>query len=132
MKKNTNVEAFVTGKSFPFLVMAGILLLLCVGCAHAPSRYGTPETAIIPLPNNENVDLKAEDVAKIMRRAGFSDQQIIDLGPDLRNQMADTGAAEVKMNDKVEAIFAVKGPYVHGSSRRTGSFVYDYTIGEIR
>jgi hypothetical protein len=60
-----------------------------------------------------------------MRRAGFSDQEILDLGPEIRNTLASTGAAMIRIGDKVKAIFAVDGKFLHVSTRARGSFIYD-------
>ena len=77
------------------------------------------------MPNRETVALDADDVVRIMRMAGFPDPQILDLGTDLRNELARSGAAQIRLDDKVEALFAVNGRYVYIASRLHGSFIYD-------
>jgi hypothetical protein len=58
-------------------------------------------------------------------RGGFSDQEILDLGPDVRNTLASSGAAMIRIGDKVEALFALDGNFLHVSTRTRGSFIYD-------
>ena len=110
-----------------FVRLASIAVLLVIsltGCTHI-------RQAVTPLPNRDVIALDADAVVRIMRRAGFSDEQILDLGTDLRNSLALTGAARVQIGKKTEAIFAVHAPYLHASSRQRGSFIYNVKTGEI-
>lgn len=80
---------------------------------------------IISLSNQDVAALDADDVVHVMRRAGFSDEQILALGTELRNALLYSGAVQVKLRDKVEAVFAVHGDYVFITTRLRGSFIYD-------
>jgi len=80
---------------------------------------------IIALSNQNVAALSADDIIQVMRRAGFSDQQILALGTQLRNAILYSGAAQAKLRDKVEAVFAVHGDYVFITTRLRGSFIYD-------
>ena len=80
---------------------------------------------MISLSNREIAALDADDIVRVMRRAGFSDDQVIDLGPDLRNMLASSGAAKIQVGNKVEAMFSVEGDSLYASSYRRGSFIYD-------
>ena len=93
-------------------------LLGVVGCAHTQAR-------VTPVSNRDVAALNAEDIVRVMLRAGFSDEQIIELGTDLRNELARAGAAQISVEDKVEGIFAVDSDFVYVSSRLVGSFIYD-------
>jgi hypothetical protein len=64
-----------------------------------------------------------------MRQAGFSDQQILELGTNLRNALLHSGAAHIRLKDTVEAVFAVHGDYVLIASRLRGTFIYDVNRG---
>lgn len=87
---------------------------------------------IIPLGNQDVVVLNADDVVQVMRRAGFSDQQVLELGTDLRSALLHAGAAQIKLRDKVEAVFAVHGDYVFITTRLRGSFIYDVKRGWVQ
>ncbi len=104
-------------------------LLVAVGPAGCA---GDPAGRVMALPNAQVTALTADDVVRVMQRAGFSDQQILDLGTDLRNCIASCGAAQIRVGDKTEAIFAVNGKYLHASSRRRGSFIYDLEKRQFR
>jgi hypothetical protein len=106
-----------------------VLLLACqsAGCA-AAEQHGQ----VAALGNQQAAALDADDVVRIMRRAGFNDQQILELGTDLRNALASTGAAQIRVGRSVEAIFAADEQTVCGSSRQRGPFVYDLKTGCFR
>lgn len=109
-------KAYLLGAlAMPFLVT----VLQLAGCAT------NPDAQVVVLNNQQVVALDADDVVRVMRRAGLSDRQILDLGTDLRNALASAGAAQIRVGKKIEAIFAVDRPYLHASSRRRGSFIYD-------
>ncbi len=100
------------------VIVTLLLVVLCVvGCTH--TRFD-----VIPLSNQDAVTLSADDIMQLMRQAGFSDEQILELGTDLRNGLALSGAAQLKLGDKVEAIFAVQGNRVYVTTRLRGSFIY--------
>lgn len=85
------------------------------GCiSHAPQVMG--------IPNQMAAALTADDVVPMMRRAGFTDEQILEYGPDLRNLLATSGAAQIRIGDKVEAIFAVDESRLNVSTRSHGNF----------
>jgi len=117
---------------FKFHILTCLLLCLCtVGCSQMDNSTGDSLAGkstgfkIIALSNQNVVALSANDVIEIMRRAGFSDEQILKLGTQIRNALLYSGAAQVKLRDKVEVVFAVHGDYVFITTRLRGSFIYD-------
>ena len=107
-----------------------LLLLLAagmVGCARSATGI-----QIVPLSNRNVLTLNADDIIQVMRRAGFSDRQILEYGPELRNGLAQSGAVQVRINNKVEAVFAVnqdQGDCVYISTRLRGNFIYNVGSG---
>ena len=97
------------------------------------------QAKVVSLSNRDVAPLTADDIVRIMWRAGFSDDQVLEVGTDLRNSLASTGAAKIMVGKKVdailtvgadrgkkvEAIFSVDSHYLHAASRRRGSFIYD-------
>ena len=98
--------------------LALLLLAVAAGCANTRAH-------VVVLSNREVIALDADDVVRVMRRAGLSDEQILDLGTELRNALASAGAVQIRAGRKVEVILAVDGHYVRGSCRQGGSFIYD-------
>lgn len=112
-----------------------VLLYLAFGATGCSSfrlpgfRSGRSEFEVVPLNNRDVATLSSDDIVRIMRRSGFSDDQILQLGTEVRNGLLLSGAVQVRKK-KVEAIFAVRGDYIYITTRLRGSFIYDLTIGE--
>ena len=85
---------------------------------------------ILPQPSREVADLNPDDVVRIMRRIGFTDDQIIELGTDMHDALFRSGAARVVYKEETEALLSVKGMQVYIGSRSRGSFVYDLGYGQ--
>jgi len=75
-------------------------------------------------------DLSSDDIVRIMRRIGFPDDLILELGTDLHRTLAQSGAARVLDKREVEAVLRVSGRYVYITSRTRGVFIYDLSTGE--
>lgn len=114
-----------------FIVSAG-LVALCVGvagCAHQQRLVGGE---VQPVPNNDLAALNADDIVLMMRRAGFSDDEILKYGPRVRNDIAVSGGSRVATHSIVAAIFAVHGENVYVSTQRAGTFRYNYRTQTFR
>lgn len=106
------------------LILLPLLALLGTsGCAS--SGAAGDRGKVVPVSNREVAALSAEDIVQVMLQAGFSDEQILELGTDLRNDLARSGAAQINVGEKVGAIFAVNGDHVYVSTHLRGSFLYD-------
>ncbi|MBN1456419.1 MAG: hypothetical protein JW912_01035, partial [Sedimentisphaerales bacterium] len=68
---------------------------------------------------------------QLMRHVGFSDEQIAKYGTNMRDSLLSSGAAQLEIGDKVEAIFAVNSNCVYVATRLRGSFIYDLQTGGI-
>ena len=109
------------------LTMLALLALGIGGCARSSTGI-----RVIPLSNRSVLALSPDDVVEVMRRAGFSDKQILEFGTDLRNGLAESGAVQIKIGKKVEAVFAInlsEGNCVYISTRLRGNFIYDVDSG---
>ena len=109
------------------LTLLALLALGIGGCSHSSTGI-----RVIPLSNRSVLALSPDDVVEIMRRAGFSDRQILEYGTDLRNGLAESGAVQIKIGKKVEAVFAInlsESNCVYISTRLRGNFIYDVDAG---
>lgn len=88
-----------------------LIFLGISGCSNSGFR-------VVPLHNHEVATLGVEDLVYIMMEAGFTDEQIHEFGPEIRDALASSGAAQVKLNGLVEATFTVDGGCVFVSSSR--------------
>jgi hypothetical protein len=109
------------------LVLLLLLTLGMIGC----SRRATG-IQIIPLSSSSVLTLGTDNLVEIMRRAGFSDEQILEYGPDVHDGLAQSGAVQVRVNNRVEAVFAInrdRGDCVYISTRVRGNFIYNVGSG---
>jgi len=109
------------------LTLLVLLALGAVGCARNSTGI-----RVVALSNRDVLALSPEDVVEVMRRSGFSDNQVLEYGTDLRNGLAESGAVQIKIGKKVEAVFAVNlndGDCVFISTRLRGNFIYNVDTG---
>jgi hypothetical protein len=102
-----------------------VLALAIVGCMSTRGIQVIP----VPLGSRGVLDLSADDVVEIMRAAGFSDTQIVEHGKQVHDALAESGAVQIKIGRKVEAIFAVNGNDIYISTRLRGYFIYNINTG---
>ena len=115
-------------------IATGLTLLLLLAAGMVGCTRSATGIQIVPLSNRNVLTLTADDVIQVMRRAGFSDQQILEYGPELRDGLAQSGAVQVRINKKVEAVFAVnqdQGDCVYISTRLRGNFIYNVSSGGV-
>lgn len=112
-----------------WLVLVSALIL--TGCAPSETAYNPAKLQIKPLSNQSTIRLEAEDIVNMMQLVGFSDEQILDLGATMRDGLLNSGAAQLEINNKVEAIFAVNKKLIYVATRSRGSFIYDVESGQI-
>lgn len=114
-------------KTSGIVIAAAMLAVLALSAAGCGSRHTGIQ--IMPIGNQDVLELSAADVVQIMRAAGFSDMQIYEHGTALREGIARSGAVQIQIDDTVEAIFAAKGDSVYISTRSRGHFIYNVNSG---
>ncbi len=115
------------GRMTTRLVLLLLLTLGIMGC----SRRATG-IQIIPLNSSSVLTLSPDNLVEIMRRAGFSDEQILEYGPDVHDGLAQSGAVQVRVNNRVEVVIAInrdRGDYVYISSASRGNSIYNVNSG---
>ncbi len=109
------------------VIVASLLLtLLAFGVVSCAAHRGLE---VVPLRNQNVLTLSSDDIVRVMRRAGFSDNQILEHGTDLHSALAHSGAAQIKIRRSLEAIFAINGDAVYISTRLRGNFIYNVKTG---
>ena len=107
-----------------------ILALGIAGCTTA-TNSNSSRLRITPLSNQNTINLRSDDIVRMMQRVGFSDEQILELGTNMRDSLLRSGAAQLEINDEVEAIFAVNNDFVYIATRLRGSFIYNVKTSRI-
>ena len=104
--------------------LAAVVLMAPVlwGCAGGPSARGAQ---VDSMNTRQPTSLRAYDIVLAMRQAGFTDEQIVALGTDVRNAVAQGGGAQVRIDGRTEALLAVEGHHLHVTSRRGQTRSYD-------
>lgn len=113
-------------KNFDVICISLLLMLLALGLGGCTGNRGFE---IFPLNNQNVLTLSSDDIVRVMRRAGFSDNQILQHGEDLYIALAQYGAAQIKIRRRLEAVFAINGDAVYISSRVTGNSIYNTKTG---
>ena len=106
------------------LLLLALLSSGVVGCMHHNKGF-----EVIPVSNRYVLTLSADDIVQVMRRAGFSDDQIMELGTDVHQGLLESGAVQIKTDDKVEVVFAANGDDVYIGTRLRGNFIYNLKTG---
>ncbi len=101
-------------------------VITVAGCGQDIAHSGLQ---LVPLSNQHSIDLNVNDVVEIMRRTGFSDEQIVEFGKKMHDGLSLSGATQLKVGDNVEAIFAVRNDCVYITTRMRGSFIYNIRTG---
>jgi len=104
--------------------------MMLTGCAVLTPGKGGPHVA--PFLGTDTAALNAGQIVAVMEAAGFGPAEIELLGTDLRNALAQQGAARILADDRTEAIFTVHNHYVHCASWRRGQFMYEIQTGRLR
>jgi hypothetical protein len=71
------------------------------------------------------IDLKADEVVRLMRRIGLPDDQILTLGPSIRDALRATGAAVIVGGGQAHVMLAANEDHLFVQGRSQGSFIYD-------
>ena len=113
-------------KNFDVIFMSLMLAILAIGLGGCVGNRGLE---IFPLNNQDVLTLSSDDIVRIMRGAGFSDNQILQYGENLHLALSQYGAAQIKIRRKLEAVFAINGDAVYISTRLRGNFIYNTKTG---
>ncbi len=113
-------------KNFDVIFISLLLTLLTVGLGGCVGNRGFE---IFPVNNQNVLTLSSDDIVRVMRGAGFSDNQILQYGEDLHLALSQYGAAQIKIRKKLETVFAINGDAVYISTRLRGNFIYNTKTG---
>ena len=107
------------------IIVSLLLALLAFGVVSCAQRG----FEVIPLNHQEVLTLSSDDIVRVMRRAGFYDNQILEYGTDLHDALSRSGAAQIKISKRLQAVFAINGDSVYISTRLRGNFIYNVKTG---
>lgn len=70
-------------------------------------------------------EVAAPSLARAMLRAGFTREEILDLGPGIRRSIAESGGAQARRQGEVVALFSYKEGKLYVTSTNSGTFILD-------
>jgi len=105
--------------------MKGAMCLLWAGLWLGGCQTTAPSTQVTAMTSSRTAALEARQIVLALRHAAFTDEQILELGTDVRNAIARAGGANIRMGERTEALLAVEGRHLHVSSRRGGTRTYE-------
>lgn len=97
----------MTQVSTPWMLFILISLVASLGCS-----INQPQSQIVPMEGSSAANLDAGVILTTMRRAGFSDAEIIELGPKVRNAVAANGGARILEGETEKAAIVVQQDYL--------------------
>ncbi len=134
-RKDSAVKSIQSTKQSLSLVMT-ILVALCslglMGCSSSDKGNAdrVDKVRIVPQRNGNAIALDAPAVFEIMKRCGFTDQQVYFHGMALRDALKNHGGAYIYVGErKAEVVLKVNGESVWIYSLSNGYFVYDVKSG---
>ena len=108
----------VGGGAAVIVLLVGILN----GCASVDPNFAMMNNTVVPVPSGEATAVSAYSLADAMLKAGFTRDEVLDYGTELRNALATSGGAQIRRGKIVEAIFAVHAQELYVTSRTRGTF----------
>ena len=122
-----------SGCRYILMLLLVVLAVEASGCSDGPrSRWPalghkeqSTDLQVEQRVGGQAVSLKADEVVRVLRRLGIPDEQILSLGPNLRDAIRATGAAAIVRSGRVQVMFAVNEDHLFVQSRSQGSFIYD-------
>jgi hypothetical protein len=143
MRKLMYIRMLAGAVTLTALVLAGL------GCHARPAKWselGDPQDEpqvtedgqpinvkglhVVPGRGQYVTQLRAVDIVRILRHIGCSNDEVLEIGSDLRNVLADRGAAQIMVGKNVEAVVEVGNNKVIFTSSR-GTFEYNLQSGQI-
>ena len=80
---------------------------------------------VAPVPVGEPGEISPGTLAEAMIRAGFTRQEVLDLGPGIHLSIEKTGGAQARRHGEIFALFLYKEGKLYVTSATSGTFVLD-------
>lgn len=103
-------------------VLGTLVILLALGaCGNDPNIRRASEP-VSPIAVGDPADVNAMALASAMIRAGFTREQILNLGPSIRRGLATNGGAQAQRDGRVAALFSHMDGRLYVTSESSGTF----------
>ncbi|MFO7956260.1 MAG: hypothetical protein R6X33_04105 [Candidatus Brocadiia bacterium] len=112
------------------LVVVSLACILTLGPGCSVLGVGR-KPRVVPFPNAQTAALSPEQTIELMSRSGLTKGEMEKIGLELRNALAQSGAARIYCDGHTAAIYVVHDGLVHAATWRRGSFLYDLESGDV-
>lgn len=103
------------------LTLAALLLASCAADSNL-RRVSEPVSSIAVGSPGE---VTAMSLASAMLRAGFTREEVLELGPGIRRSLTETGGAQARRQGEILALFSLSEGKLYVTSASSGTFVLD-------
>lgn len=106
-----------------------VLALFMASCASTDVNIDRFERAVTAVPSGETASVPALTLARALTEAGFSRQEILEYGPEIRNALARSGGAQVRVTGKTLALISVLEQRLYIVTNEAGTIVVPVSSG---
>jgi len=117
-RSNLQKSRHISTRAAASLLALALLLAGCTGDANV-RRLSEP---VSPISVGDPGEVSAKALAGAMLRAGFTNEEILELGPGIRRSIVDSGGANAKDGGRVVALFLHKEGNLIVMSELSGTF----------
>ena len=100
-----------------------LIIALLAGCAQGDRNVSRLNAGVTKLAVGDPYPVSARDLAAAMIQAGFTGDEVLEYGPEVRNAIGTAGGAQVNRDKFVMAIFSVQDGTLFVSSRDGSTFL---------
>lgn len=102
-----------------------LCLVLAVAACSADPNFRRVSDPVTSISVGEPGEVSAASLARAMIRAGFTRDEILELGPGIRRSLASNGGAQARREGRVHALFSYMQGRLYVTGSNTGTFVLD-------
>ena len=108
--------------TFRPLLVALFGAVLLTGCLANDVNFERLKQDVNSVAVGSPIEVDAMTLAKVMLRAGFSSERILEVGPSVRRSLAGTGGAEIRKKGRIQALFSHMDGRLYVTSSTSGTF----------
>jgi len=101
-----------------------VVALLLASCA-ADSNLRRASEPVSSIAVGTPGEVSAMSLASAMLRAGFTREEVLELGPGIRRSLAESGGAQARRQGEILALFSFNEGKLYVTSASSGTFVLD-------
>jgi len=105
------------------LFVASVAVFTLSACTD--TNFTAVDATVVPVVVGDTAILSADTVVEAMLRAGFTQSELLEHGPALRNAISTRGGAQVRRGSTIHSVFSVDDGNLFVASKNTGTFALE-------